>query len=83
MTLSTALFTFINVWCLTLFFVFAFSVKPENKTSPLDYVAAPKSLAWKKIVLLNTAISFGITLIIALVIKCRLIPLHTLVDGLS
>ena len=82
MSISMFILTFVNVWCLMLFFVLAFGVKKEPNTSPLEYAAAPQAFPWKKKLRLNTFISFGVTVIIALIIKSGIIPLHTLFDGL-
>ena len=72
--------TFANVWCLMLFFVLAFSARPDSDALPLDYVAAPKALRWKKMLRLNTLLSIGVTLVIAFIVKSGLIPLHTILE---
>jgi len=81
MTPLFALFTFVNVWFVTFFFVLAFVVKPDPDASAIEYKAAPKALPWKKVIRINSLISLGITLILALLIKSQLVPLHGLFDN--
>ena len=82
MSLSLTLLTFVNVWCLMLFFVLAFSVKAETNPAPTDYAAAPQTFPWRQKLKLNTWISAGVTFAIWLIIKLGLIPLHTIIDGI-
>ena len=69
MSLSLFFFTFLNVWWIMLFFILPFGVRPAINHSPLDYAAAPHPHQWKKLLLINTAISVVVTLIIAVIVK--------------
>ena len=76
MPLSLCILTFINAWCLTLFFVLAFGIQKETNASALDYAAAPAAFPWKKKLWLNTWISLGITLLIAIISKSGIVTFH-------
>ena len=73
-----AVFTFINVWWLMLFFVIPFGVRTSDNPSPVEYAAAPQPHRWKKMVIINTLISLTVTMVIALVIKSSIVPLHNI-----
>ena len=62
MSLSLGIFTFINAWWVTLFFVLPFAGKTPN---------------WKKLLIINSAISFTITAILAAVIHSGFVSLNT------
>ncbi len=67
MSVSFAIFTFINVWWVTLFFVLPFGVRADADKG-VGYVAAPKARRWKKVVLINSLVSVVVTAIIAVMI---------------
>lgn len=69
-------FTFLNVWCLTLFFVIICSAKPDPERSSIEYAAAPQMIAWKKKLWLNTLISVVVTLVIAFIINSGMFPMN-------
>ena len=75
MTLSFALFTYINVWWITLFFVLPFGVRRDAAQSPLDYAVAPKAHKWKKLLIINSLISLGLTALIAGMIHAGVVSL--------
>jgi predicted secreted protein len=82
MSIPFFIFSFVNIWCLMLFFVLAVSVKKEINPQPLDYVGAPQTFPWKQKLRLNTWISLAVTTVIAIMIELNVIPLRTMVDGL-
>ena len=63
MTLSMGIFTFINAWWITLFFVLPFVGKTPR---------------WKKIFIINSGISLSITLLLCVLIHSEIIPLKHL-----
>ena len=75
MTLPFALFTYLNLWFIMLFFVIAICTKTEAHPAQLDYIAAPKKPYWKKIFYINSLITLVVTLLIAFLINSGLIPL--------
>jgi predicted secreted protein len=76
MTVSMAIFTYINVWCIALFLALPFCIERGPAESSRDYIGAPKRIAWKKIVVIDTIMSLVITATIALVIKTGIVPVH-------
>ena len=78
MSISMAIFTFINVWWIALFAVLPFGVKAETSPSLTDYAAAPRAPQWKKLFALNTVISVAITLTLMLIINSHMFPLRDL-----
>ena len=79
MTLSLGIFTFINVWWVTLFFVLPFGVTMSTTENALDYAAAPKAHKWKKLFLINSIISLVVTLCLAFMIHNGVVSLKNLV----
>jgi hypothetical protein len=47
-SLTFAIFTFLNAWAVALFLAFPFSIEMPEKQEGMDYVAAPKKIHWKK-----------------------------------
>lgn len=76
MSVSMAIFTFLNCWAISLFLVLPFAMKYGVHTRSDDYVAAPKHIAWKKIVIMNTILSVVITATIAIIIKTGIVPVR-------
>lgn len=72
MSLSLDFFTFLNCWFLSLFMVVPFFVKPDEQRNRVDYVAAPKSLPWKKLLITNTLVSFVMAVVVAMVVRSNL-----------
>lgn len=67
MSLSMALFTFINGWWIMLFFVIPFMIEPASQErDATDYAAAPKRIYWKKAVIATTIASAAVTVLLAL-----------------
>ncbi|NBO19208.1 MAG: DUF1467 family protein [Proteobacteria bacterium] len=69
MSLSLGIFTFINAWCVTLFFVMPFFVVRDETAADSDYAAAPKTPKWRRVVLVNSLVALVVTLIVAGVIE--------------
>lgn len=80
MSLSLDFFTFLNCWFLTLFMVVPFFVRPNEKRDVLEYAAAPRALPWKKVLLVNTLVSFLMAVAITLVVQSNLFIMR---DALS
>jgi predicted secreted protein len=78
MTLTFAIFTFINAWAVALFLAFPFSIEMPEKAEGVDYVAAPKKIHWKKLVVIATVIAALFTLALAIVIKSGIVPLRNM-----
>ncbi len=83
MPLTFAAFTFLNAWWIMLFIAIPFSVKyadeSENIPASEKYVAAPKSIQWKKAIIIATILATLVTLILALVIKSGIVPVKNLI----
>lgn len=75
MSWSLGLFTFLNVWWIMLFFILPFGIRKSEDPSPLDYAAAPQPHPWKKLLLINTAVSVVVTLLIAIIVNSGLFSL--------
>ena len=65
MNISMAIFTFLNTWCIALFLVLPFFAKTDRRPIP-----------WKKIMVVDTIISFIIVAAIALIIKSGIVAVH-------
>lgn len=61
MTPTMALFTYINCWFITLFFVFPFYIKSASSQRITDYKASPEEMNWMSLLKVNSLISFAIT----------------------
>ncbi len=72
MSVTMAVFTYINAWWISLFLVWPFGVEAQqpgaDKDTIFDYDAAPKIIRWKKTLLLTSIVSAFITALLALVI---------------
>ena len=77
MTISFAIFTFINVWWITLFAVLPFHARRDEHTG-VGYKAAPQTPNWKKLCLINSAISLAVTGLLALLIQLQVISLKNM-----
>jgi len=64
MSISLFIFTYINVWCVMLFFTVAFGVRKDDEGA-VGYVAAPKAVRWKRKLLINSVASLVVTVVIA------------------
>jgi predicted secreted protein len=80
MTLSFGIFTFINVWWVMLFMVLPVGVRMSASRTNLEYAAAPQPHKWKKLFIINSIISFFVTLMIALLIHYDAVPLKNLIS---
>ena len=74
MSLLMAVFTFLNVWWITLFATLPMCIERGTTDSSLDYQAAPKKIHWRRIVKINTLIAFVATLLLALTIESGIVP---------
>lgn len=63
-----AIFTFINVWWISLFFVLPLGVEQDQAHGISEYPAAPKNIRWKKKFLQATLLAAAITSLLALII---------------
>ena len=79
MSLSMAIFTFINAWWIMLFFVLPFGIQRPNQHSATEYAAAPKPVSWKKKFMITSLLAFVVTIVLAVVINSGLINVHDLV----
>jgi len=79
MSVSMALFTFLNAWWVMLFFTLPFGIEPsgEGASNP----AAPKQPQWKKKLIITTILAAFVTLALALIIKSGIIPLRDILDS--
>ena len=80
MSLSFAIFTFLNVWWVMLFMVLPIGVKAPQTRGERDYAAAPKPHNWKRIFVINSLASLVVTLVIALMIEQGVIPLKDMMS---
>jgi predicted secreted protein len=78
MSLSMAVFTFINAWWIMLFFVMPFGVKTAESRNEHEYAAAPKAINWKKMLAINTVLALLATGGLAWLIHSGLIQLPVL-----
>lgn len=76
MSVSMAIFTFINVWCVALFLALPFGIETGPRGNASEYAAAPRRINWKKIVIIDTLLSIVITAAIALIIKTGIVPVR-------
>jgi predicted secreted protein len=75
MSLSLGVFVFINAWCLTLFMVVPFFTTSEEKEGS-NYVAAPKALKWRRVIVANSLVALVATLAVMGVIESGLLPMR-------
>lgn len=78
MSLSMAVFTFLNVWCVTLFISLPLGIVREKHESAMEYEAAPKRIYWRKIAIINTIIAVIVTAALAIIIKTGIVPVRQL-----
>ncbi len=78
MSLTFAIFTFLNAWAVALFLAFPFSIEMPEKQEGMDYVAAPKKIHWKKMAIIATVIAATFTLTLAIVIKSGIVPVRNM-----
>ncbi len=74
MSISMAVFTFINGWCLALFLMLPFSIEAPGKQEGIGYAGAPKKIRWKRLLWGTTIIAVLLTVTLALVIKSGILP---------
>lgn len=75
MSISFAVFTFINAWWVSLFVVLPWSIeRGENNT--IEYAAAPKRIRWRRVAVATTLLAIFFTAALALVIKSGIIPVR-------
>lgn len=76
MSVAMAIFTFINVWCVTLFVTLPMGISRGEHESALEYEASPKKIYWRRIISLNTVIALVVTATIALIIETGIVPVR-------
>jgi predicted secreted protein len=80
MSLSFAIFTFLNVWWVMLFMLLPVGIKTPRTRGEGDYAAAPRPHRWKRLFLINSAASLVVTLLIALLVNSGAIPLKDMMS---
>ncbi|MDX1975447.1 MAG: DUF1467 family protein [Rickettsiales bacterium] len=81
MSISMAIFTYINLWWIAMILVLPFFTRKDEAVDPLSYAAAPKSMPWKRVILTASALAAVFTITLALLIKIEMIPLRTLTSS--
>lgn len=76
MSISMAIFTFINVWWVSLFFILPLGVSQEEKEQAHHYAAAPGKVNWKKKLVQTTLVAAGITALLAIVIQSGIVQVR-------
>ena len=74
MSILMAIFTFVNVWCITLFATLPMGIARGTHETALEYESAPKKIYWRRIAIINTLVALVVTAIIAIIIKTGIIP---------
>lgn len=74
MSFAMAVFTFVNVWCVTLFIALPMWIVRGTHSRPEEYQASPKQIYWRKIAVTNSIIALVATAAIALVIETGIVP---------
>ncbi len=78
MSISMGIFTFINAWWISLFFMLPFSIEAPGKQEDIGYAAAPKKIRWKRLLAGATMIAIFVTVTLALVIKSGIVPVKNM-----
>jgi predicted secreted protein len=78
MSISMAIFTFINAWWIMLFFILPFMTRPAAQHTRMEYAAAPQPIRWRKLFVIDTVLSLAVTGILALIINSGVFPVDTL-----
>lgn len=73
-----AIFTFINAWWISLFFMLPFSIEAPGKQEGIGYAAAPKKIRWKRLLVGATIVAFFVTVALALTIKTGIVPVKNM-----
>lgn len=70
MSWQMALFTYINLWCLSLFFVWPFTIETSDQqaVSGHEYGAAPRHIHWKRMMIGTSILAALVTVLIATII---------------
>jgi predicted secreted protein len=76
MSIAMAIFTFLNVWCITLFATLPMYIIRGRHENPTEYEAAPKHIYWRRLFITNSCIALGLTATIALIIKTGIVPVR-------
>lgn len=76
MNLTFFLFTYLVVWCVSLFAVLPFGVQPTGGNNPLHYAAAPLKAGLKRKLLWNSLLALAITLFIHFLLLSGIVPLR-------
>jgi predicted secreted protein len=79
MSVAFAIFTFVNAWCISLFFFLPGAIVVSEDTpadDPLHYAGAPRAIRWKRALWRCTLCAALITAVLALVIKTGIIPIR-------
>lgn len=76
MSLAMAIFTYLNAWFISLFFVLPFGVKRDEQAGARDYAAAPAPMKWRKLFIINSFVGLGFTLAIYWLVGSGLISVR-------
>lgn len=76
MSWPMTVFTFLNAWFITLFFVVPFWTRPSLKAEKNEYAGAPQTIRWKKLLIFNTGVAFTITVLLAWFVSSGLVPVR-------
>lgn len=75
MTPLWALFTFVNLWCVSLFAVLSLGNTHERTVSENDYAAAPDRPNFRKKFIITTIVAASLTTLIAVLMNMGIISL--------
>lgn len=69
MSFSMGVFTYINAWCVTFFFVMPFFTVKDEQARQGDYAAAPKTPRWGRVIVVNSVVALAATLMVAGIVE--------------
>ena len=76
MTPTFAVFTYLIAWWIMLFIVMPFYIHTGEHRSSMEYAAAPKTIRWKRALVVNTLAAAVVTFGLYLLLKSGLVPLR-------
>lgn len=76
MSISMALFTYLNAWFVSLFFTLPFFARTPRNSEGLGYAAAPETPAWRRVLTINSLLALMLTGVLAIVMSSGLISLR-------
>jgi predicted secreted protein len=77
MSISLAIFTFVNAWWISMFIALPFG-RVEGQQPDVAYKASPARFNWKKSVVIATVLALVITALLAGLINSGILPMDTL-----